>query len=77
MDIDSLTITKNCGFEYVMMRTKNTSYLIQTISLQMQKVREKWGKITSMELIGFELCQRILEIDLSIRVCFVIAVEIN
>lgn len=30
-----------------------------------------------MELIGFELCQRILEIDLSIRVCFVIAVEIN
>jgi hypothetical protein len=30
-----------------------------------------------MELIGFELCQRILEIDLNIRVCFVIAVEIN
>jgi hypothetical protein len=30
-----------------------------------------------MELIGFELCQRILELDLDIRVCFVTAGKIN
>lgn len=40
-------------------------------SLEMRKVMEKMTKTKDMELNGFELGERILIIDMNLRVCFV------